>query len=71
MVSERTNNTDGTADKQKGKIKMSNNEILDMLAEIECKMFYAYCANPTDEMKAAHQAAKNALESFAKSAGII
>lgn len=48
---------------------MSNQEIFEMLSENECKLFYAYCANPTEEMKAAHSAAKQALESFAKSTG--
>lgn len=46
---------------------MTTQEIFEMLSENESKLFYAYCANPTDEMKAAHSAAKEALESFAKS----
>ncbi len=49
---------------------MSNTEIFEILSENECKLFYAYCANPTEEMKAAHQAARNALEAFAKATGI-
>jgi hypothetical protein len=49
--------------------KMSNQEIFEMLSENESKLFYAYSANPTDEMKAAHQAARNALEAFAKATG--
>ena len=48
---------------------MSNQEIFDMLSENESKLFYAYCKNPTDEMKKAHKAAKEALEAFAKSTG--
>lgn len=46
---------------------MTTQEIFEMLSENESKLFYAYCANPTEEMKAAHSAAKEALESFAKS----
>lgn len=49
---------------------MSNTEIFEILSENECKLFYAYCANPTEEMKAAYQAARNALEAFAKATGI-
>ena len=48
---------------------MTNQEIFEMLAENECKLFYAYCANPTEAMKAAHQAAKAALEAFAIATG--
>lgn len=44
---------------------MTNQEIFETLSENESKLFYAYCANPTAEMKAAHEAAKKALESFA------
>lgn len=50
---------------------MNNQEILEMLAENECKLFYASAANPSEELKAAHKAAKEALESFAKALGII
>lgn len=49
---------------------MTNKEIFDMLAENECKLFYAYNANPTDELKAAHAAARQALEAFAKATGM-
>lgn len=45
---------------------MSNQEIFEMLSENESKLFYAYSANPTEEMKAAHEAARKALETFAK-----
>ena len=50
---------------------MSNEEILEMLSENECKLFYDYAANPTNEMKAAHKAAKEALEAFAKATGYL
>ena len=50
---------------------MSNDEILEILSENECKLFYASVANPTEEMKAAHKAAREALESFARSIGIL
>ena len=50
-------------------MELTNKEIFEILAENECKLFYAYCANPTDEMKAAHAAAKQALETFAKATG--
>ena len=51
---------------------MNEHEILDMLSENECKLFYAYCANPENEsIKAAHAAAKEALESYARQIGII
>lgn len=50
---------------------MSNQEILEILSENECKLFYAYCANPTEGMKELHQAAKAALEAFARANGFI
>jgi hypothetical protein len=53
----------------KGKKKMSNQEIFEMLSENESKLFYAYLANPTNEMKTAHEAAKVAIETFAKVTG--
>lgn len=49
--------------------KMTNQEIFDMLADNEEKLFYAYNANPTEELKAAHDAAKLALISFAAATG--
>lgn len=49
---------------------MTNKEIFEVLAENECKLFYAYCANPTDELKDTHNAAKQALEAFAKATGV-
>lgn len=51
-------------------MELTNKEIFEVLAENECKLFYAYCANPTDELKAAHEAARQALETFAKAAGV-
>ena len=48
---------------------MTNQEIFDILAENECKLCYAYWANKTPELKAAHEAAKRALEDFAKATG--
>lgn len=48
---------------------MTNQEIFYMLADNEEKLFYAYNANKTEELKAAHAAAKAALESFAKATG--
>ena len=48
---------------------MSNQEIFEMLSENESKLFYAYCANPTDETNAAHKAAKEAIVAFAKATG--
>jgi hypothetical protein len=48
---------------------MNNQEIFEMLSENECKLFYAYNANHTEDLKAAHQAAREALEAFAKATG--
>lgn len=48
---------------------MSNQEIFEMLADNEERLFYAYNANPTDELKAAHDAAKEALKAFAAATG--
>lgn len=48
---------------------MNDREIFEMLADNEEKLFYAYCANKTDELKNAHAAAKQALEAFAKATG--
>ena len=58
----------GTPQERKGK-KMTNQEIFEMLSENESKLFYAYSANPTEEMKAAHRSAREALEAFAKATG--
>lgn len=49
---------------------MSNQEIFEMLADNEEKLFYASCADDNNaELKAAHTAAKKALEAFAKATG--
>ena len=48
---------------------MTNQEIFEMLADNEERLFYAYSANPTEDLKAAHAAARLALESFAKTTG--
>lgn len=49
---------------------MTNQELFDILAEYEAKLFYAYCADPKNEaLKAAHAAARKALEDFAKATG--
>lgn len=48
---------------------MTNQEIFNMLADNEERLFYAYSANKTEELKAAHSAAKQALEAFAKATG--
>ena len=49
---------------------MTNQEIFEMLADNEEKLFYAYCADrENEELKAAHAAAKKALEEFAKRTG--
>lgn len=49
---------------------MTNQEIFEMLADNEEKLFYAKCAAPdNEEIKKAHEAAKKALEEFAKKTG--
>lgn len=51
---------------------MTTNEILDLLAENESKLFYASCHDPKNEcLKIAHSAAKKALEDYARAMGII
>ena len=51
---------------------MNNEKILEILSENECKLFYAFCADSkTEALRKAHLAAKEALETFAKEAGII
>ena len=52
--------------------EMTTNEILDVLAENESNLFYAFCRDPKNEsLKSAHAAAKKALEDYAKEMGII
>lgn len=49
---------------------MSNQQIFELLADNEEKLFYAFCSNRENaELEAAHEAAKKALESFAKATG--
>lgn len=53
---------------------MRNQEIFEMLANIECELFYKYAdmdsKDPAfEEMKKAHEAAKKALEAFASATG--
>lgn len=49
---------------------MTTQEIFDILAENESKLFYASSRDPkNEELKAAHTAARQALESFAKATG--
>lgn len=48
---------------------MTNQEIFNMLADNEEKLFYAYSANKTEELREAHKAARQALEAFAKATG--
>lgn len=51
---------------------MTNKEILDILSENECQLFYAMCRDKdNEELKAAHAAARLALETFAKATGFI
>lgn len=49
---------------------MTNQQIFETLAENECKLFYAWCAdNNNEELRNAHLAARSALEAFAKATG--
>jgi len=49
---------------------MTNQEIFETLAENESKLFYAWCADSKNEdLKAAHEAARAALEAFAAATG--
>lgn len=49
---------------------MSNQQIFDILADNEETLFYALCEDRENaELKAAHEAAKKDLESFAKATG--
>lgn len=51
---------------------MSNQEILNMLADAECEIFHLSSDNPEDvQLKEAHKAARAALESFAKAIGAL
>lgn len=49
---------------------MTNQEIFNLLADNEEKLFYASCSDTNNlELKKAHKAAKIALETFAKATG--
>ena len=49
---------------------MDKQEIFEILADNEQKLFYASCADKNNaELKAAYAAARQALESFAKATG--
>ena len=51
---------------------MTTNEILNVLAENENKLFYAHCHDPKNEgLKISHESAEKALEDYAKAMGII
>jgi hypothetical protein len=53
-----------------GGTDMTTQEIFETLAENESKLFYATCRDPkNEELKAAHIAARQALESFARATG--
>ena len=49
---------------------MSNQDIFDILADTEEKLFYALCGGMGNvALDEAHEAAKKALEAFAKATG--
>ena len=49
---------------------MSDQEIFEILSDNESCLFYACCANKGNEvLEAAHEAAKQALEIYAKATG--
>lgn len=49
---------------------MSNQDIFDILSDTEEKLFYAWCGDRCNaNLKEAHEAAKKALEAFAKATG--
>ncbi len=55
---------------------MNEQEIFDMLADVECELFHLWTDMARfepgyDDFKAAHAAARIALESFAKATGRI
>lgn len=51
-------------------IEMTNQEIFNLLADNEEKLFYASCADINNsKLKEAHKAAKVALETFARATG--
>jgi len=49
---------------------MENQKVFEMLADIECDLFYKKNHNPeNEELVKAHKAAREALEAFAKATG--
>lgn len=49
---------------------MTNQQIFDILADNEEKLFYALCQNKESEpLKTAHESAKRSLEAFALATG--
>ena len=49
---------------------MANQEIFEILADNESKLFYALCRDKENEtLKAAHENAKQSLETFALTTG--
>ena len=55
---------------------MTDQEILEILADAECELFYRWTDMSSkepgyEEIKAAHQSARNALETFARAIGCL
>lgn len=51
---------------------MNKQELLELLADAESELFHLATDNPeNDGLRAAHNAAKEALETYAKAAGFI
>jgi len=49
---------------------MTDQEIFEILADNEAKLFYALCRNKdNDTLKTAHESAKQSLEAFAHAKG--
>ncbi len=49
---------------------MTNQEIFEILADNESKLFYALCRDKENEaLKAAHESARQSLETFALATG--
>lgn len=49
---------------------MTNQEIFEKLSENESMLYYAWCAdNKNEDLNAAHEAARAALEAFALATG--
>lgn len=56
---------------RRNKMKMTDQEMLEYLSERECRLFYEYSENPTEETEKAHKAARALLEDFARKMGIL